>query len=282
MRLAVFADVHGKLLLPFKLADLYQQQTGKKIDFILQCGDMGAYPDIHHLDKATLKHARHNRDELGFHDDFIQERQAIRQLLDRLDIHMICVRGNHEDHDFLDKLEQTHATLSRFPIDVYQRVFVCRSGVKQELRKGQEVLYLAGIGRIGDAKGRTDQRFIQEYEQREVKRLLKSSGHLDILLTHDKDDSSQRGYGMGAIRDVLDHVPVLFHFYGHTGEPFRQEADVNGITQSVKVSELEFGPSGILPEGCMLILEHDAAGFGALEVVSQRLTNQLTQYNWKD
>ncbi|NLR68157.1 serine/threonine protein phosphatase [Chitinophaga varians] len=282
MRLAIFADVHGKLLLPFKLVDLYQQQTGKKIDFILQCGDMGAYPDIHNLDKATLKHARQNRDELGFHDDFIREQPAVRQLLDRLNIDMICVRGNHEDHDFLDKLEQANTALPRFPIDIYHRVFVCRSGVKQELRKEQEVIYLAGIGRIGDAKGRTDKRFIQEYEQREVKRLLKSSGHLDILLTHDKDDSSQRGYGMRAIREVLDHVPVLYHFYGHTGEPFRQEADTNGITQSVKVSELEFGPSGILPEGCMLIIEHQSEGFSALEVVSQRLTNQLTQYNWKD
>lgn len=282
MRLAIFADVHGKLLLPFKLVDRYQQQTGQTIDFILQCGDMGAYPDINRLDKATVKHARHNRDELGFHDDFVQENKNIRRLLDRLNIDMICVRGNHEDHDFLDRLEQASTMLPRFPIDVYKRVFVCRSGIKQELRKDEEVVQLAGIGRIGDAKGRTDPRFIQEYEQREVRKLLRSTGYIDVLITHDKDDSSQRGYGMKAIRDVLDNVPVRYHFYGHTGEPFRQETDINGITQSVKVSELEFGPSGILPEGCMLILDHCPDGDSLLEVVSQRFTNQLTQYNWKD
>lgn len=282
MRLAIFADVHGKLLLPFKLVDLYQQQTGKKIDFILQCGDMGAYPDIHNLDKATLRHARQNRDELGFHDDFIRGNKDIRQLLDRLNIDMICVRGNHEDHDFLDRLEQENSHLTRFPIDIYNRIFVCRSGVKQELRTAHEVVQLVGIGRIGDAKGRTDKRFIQEYEQREVKKMLKSSGYIDILITHDKDDSSQRGYGMKAIREVLDQVPVHYHFYGHTGEPFRKDLDTNGITLTVKVSELEFGPSGILPEGCMLILEHQPDGFSPLEDVGQRFTNQLTQYNWKD
>ena len=32
IRLALFADIHGKFLLPFKLAHHYQQTTGKSID----------------------------------------------------------------------------------------------------------------------------------------------------------------------------------------------------------------------------------------------------------
>ena len=36
MRVAVFADIHGKFLLPFKLVHLYQQETGNRIDHILQ------------------------------------------------------------------------------------------------------------------------------------------------------------------------------------------------------------------------------------------------------
>ena len=35
LRLAIFADIHGKFLLPFKLVDYYQNRTGKKIDFII-------------------------------------------------------------------------------------------------------------------------------------------------------------------------------------------------------------------------------------------------------
>lgn len=82
MRPAIFSDIHGKILLPFKLVDRYQKQTGNKIDFILQCGDIGAYPDMNNLDKATLKHAKNDRDELGFHDQFIKENKEIKSFPD--------------------------------------------------------------------------------------------------------------------------------------------------------------------------------------------------------
>lgn len=280
MRVAIFADIHGKILLPFTLVDLYQKETGKKIDFILQCGDMGAYPNTNNLDKATIKHAQYDRDELGFHDDFTTINPDIKAFLDELNINMICVRGNHEDHDFLDRLEQEHAPNSIFPIDVYQRVLVCKSGVKQELKTEHEVLRFVGIGRIGDRKGRTEKRFIQEYERKEIKKLLKTKDIFDVLITHDKDDSSQRGYGMPEIREVLDQVIFHYHFYGHTGEPFHQQTDDNGITQSVKIKELEFNESGILGKGCMMILTKEN-GVLNLEIVEQQLTNNLTKYNWK-
>lgn len=280
MKLALFSDIHGKILLPFKLVDLYQKETGHKIDFILQCGDMGAYPDIENLDKATIKHAQYDRDELGFYDDFTKINQDIKAFLDTLNIDMICVRGNHEDHDFLDHLEKEHFQKSMFPIDAYGKVFVCKSGLKQELKTENETLTFVGIGRIGDRKGRTEKRFIQDYERKEVKKLLKTKDNFDVLITHDKDDSSERGYGMAEIRNVLDHVIFQYHFYGHTGEPFKQETDLNGITQSIKIKELEFNQSGILEKGCMIILTKENGELD-IEIVDQKLTNHMTKYNWK-
>ena len=79
---------------------------------------MGAYPTIENLDKATIKHAQYDRDELGFHDDFTKENAEIKSFLDQLNINMICVRGNHEDHDFLDNLEKENPQNSLFHIDV--------------------------------------------------------------------------------------------------------------------------------------------------------------------
>lgn len=280
MRVAIFSDIHGKILLPFKLVDLYQKDTGNKIDFILQCGDMGAYPNIENLDKATIKHAQYDRDELGFYDDFTKENQNIKSFLNELNINMICVRGNHEDHDFLDNLENENFQGSMYPIDIYRRVFVCKSGLKQILETENEVLKFVGIGRIGDRKGRTEKRFVQEYERKEIKKLLETKDNFDILITHDKDDSSQRGYGMAEIREVLDNVIFHYHFYGHTGEPFKQETDFNGITQSIKIKELEFNDSGILEKGCMIILTKENGELN-IEVVDQKLTNKMTKYNWK-
>ncbi|HAO05708.1 MAG TPA: serine/threonine protein phosphatase [Chryseobacterium sp.] len=279
MKIALFSDIHGKILLPFKLVDLYQKETGSKIDFILQCGDIGAYPIIENLDKATIKHAQYDRDELGFHDDFTKENPEIQSFLNELNINMICVRGNHEDHDFLNRLEKENPDESILPIDIYERVFVCKSGLEQKLETKDEVLHFVGIGRIGDRKGRSEKRFIQDYERFEIKKLLKTNNTFDVLITHDKDDS-QSGYGMPEIREVLDNVIFQYHFYGHTGEPFIEETDSNGITQSIKVRELEFNESGMLEKGCMIILtkENDEL---SIEIVDQKLTNKMTKFNWK-
>lgn len=280
MKIALFSDIHGKILLPFKLVDLYQKETGNTIDFILQCGDMGAYPIIENLDKATIKHAQYDRDELGFHDDFTKTNQEIKAFLDQLNINMICVRGNHEDHDFLDNLEKENSQNSLFPIDIYSRVFVCKSGLPQKLETQNEVLTFVGIGRIGDRKGRTEKRFIQDYERKEIKKILKTKDPFDILITHDKDGSGDQGYGMTEIREALDNVIFHYHFYGHTGEPFKQETYSNGITQSIKIKELEFNETGILEKGCMLILTKEN-GELSIEIVDQKLTNKMTKFNWK-
>lgn len=280
MKIAIFADTHGKILLPFKLVDLYQKETGHKIDFILQCGDVGIYPNVKSLDKATLKHAKHDRDELGFHDDFTKVNPQTKAFLDELNIPMICVRGNHEDHDFLDHLEQQHPDKTRFPVDVYNTVFVCKSGIGQQLLTENESLSFVGIGRIGDRKCRAEKRFIQEYEKDQISKLLQSSDSFDVLITHDKDDSSQRGYGMAEIRELLDSVIFHYHFYGHTGEPFKQEQAFNGITQSIKIRELEFNEQGLLEEGCMIILEKQGDNM-VINVVDQQLTRKVTKQNWK-
>src|SRR5689334_15820411 len=129
MRVAIFSDVHGKILLPFKLVDLYQQSSGNKINFILQCGDLGVYPSLENMDKATIRHAERDPDELGFNRDFTTIKPSIKSFLDNLNINMICVRGNHEDHDYLDELEKQNFSVPNFSIDAYKRVWVCKSGV---------------------------------------------------------------------------------------------------------------------------------------------------------
>lgn len=279
MRVAVFADIHGKFLLPFKLVHLYQQETGNRIDHILQCGDMGAFPDLAAMDRATLRHARRDRDELGFHDDFLRVKPGIARFLDELDVDMTCVRGNHEDHDFLDGLER-ETDEPRFPIDAYHRVFVCRTGAKQVFRVGKDVLTFIGVGRIADPKGRTHQRFIQDYERKALQKLHGTREDFDLLISHDKESENVRGYGMPELRELLDRVLFRYHFYGHTGEPHARGLASNGITESVKVRELEFNAQGTLDPGCMIVLEKHGAELD-LEVVDQHLTNRITRHNWK-
>ncbi len=70
MNIAVFADVHGRILLAFLLCARWEQETGQRIDLILQAGDLGAFPDSAALDKATRRFASADPTELGFMTDF--------------------------------------------------------------------------------------------------------------------------------------------------------------------------------------------------------------------
>lgn len=256
IRLAIFADIHGKFLLPFKLVDYYQNLTNQKIDAIIQCGDMGAFPDKNNMDRATLKHAKDDRDELGFIDNFIKKNQAVDKFLQTLNIPMYAVRGNHEDHDFLDKLEaKSDKESPYFTIDCYQKVHVLKTGLPLILKNEMDSISILGVGRIGDRKRRDDKKFIQDYERRQLKKLYKHHMDIDILITHDKECESIRGYGSEEISELLNHIAFSYHFHGHTGEPFHQRLSDNGITQSIKIKELEFNTKGKLEEGCMIILE---------------------------
>ena len=298
LRFAIFADIHGKFLLPFKLVHHYQQVTGKPIDWILQCGDMGAFPTKESMDKATLRHAKNDPDELGFMREFCVDKPEIRQFLDTLGVKMLCVRGNHEDHAFLDKLEHESKT-AVFPIDVYEKVYVCRSGVPITLSgHGQliearekvnssildtptgDTCTLVGIGRIGDRKNRDEPIFIQDYERVVINQLKKSKADLDILLTHDKPSESERGYGSVEIAQLLDQVAFSYHFYGHTGELFNRQIADNGITESIKVTELEFDKTGKLSEGCMLIVEKDGEHWSVKPVPLGEITH-FTKDSWR-
>ncbi|MCU0425718.1 MAG: metallophosphoesterase [Candidatus Kapabacteria bacterium] len=283
LRFAVFADIHGKVLLPFLMVREFAEEYGETIDAILQCGDVGAFPDPEKFDKATLKHAKHNRDELGFFDDFTKRYDHTEAVLRRLGVDMYCVRGNHEDHDFLDELEQQLGEDAwAFPIDCYKHVFMLKSGVVMPFRYFGTTLNVLGIGRIGDRKNRTEARFIQDYERERIAETIRQKPHIHVLLTHDTaDDMTEQGYGMKELRTVLDELIPEVHFFGHTGKPYTARLDNNELTQSVKIKELEFDAEGALPEGCMVILTFETDGKLSFEAVPKEFTDKFTQSNWQ-
>ncbi|MEO1435702.1 MAG: hypothetical protein AAFV80_09215 [Bacteroidota bacterium] len=84
---------------------------------------------------------------------------------------------------------------------------------------------------------------------------------------------------MPELATLLDQIPFAYHFYGHTGEPFSKTLAENGITQSVKIKELEFTAAGNLPEGCMVILKKEESW--TLNVASIAITNPFTKHQWR-
>lgn len=280
MNIIIFSDLHGRILLAFKLVKRLEQERGIKIDLILQCGDVGIFPDINQLDKATLRHAKRDRSELGFYDYFVQENVVTTEVLKDLTCHCVCVRGNHEDHDFLNALE-IETQEARYFVDHYQKIAVCKTGHLQQFTFNDASLNVMGIGRIGDRKGRTDDRFIQSYERKALSKSYKHKVPTDILLTHDSaKDFITNDFGMQEIRDYLTIKKPTLHFFGHTGTPHQQVLDDNGRTLSVKVAELEFKDSDILPYGSMLLLDWNTASDYRLEVVDDAWFREYGSSTW--
>ena len=92
----VFGDLHGRILPAFRLATVWAREHATPVAGILQVGDLGYFPDISRLDKATLRHAKDDPTELGAQgiiapnqladavfDDARLETQRVR-ILDRL------------------------------------------------------------------------------------------------------------------------------------------------------------------------------------------------------
>ncbi len=177
MNIAVFADIHGRVLLAFTLCARWERETGERLDLILQAGDLGAYPNADTLDRATRLHAKNDATELGFMQDFTSHDTQVAATLAKTNCPMICVRGNHEDHEWLDTLE-AQASSPIYSIDAYQRVWMLKTGVPYmfhvkhwrqpapapdaptaslTLRDGQTDvgpgLTIIGVGRIGAPAG---------------------------------------------------------------------------------------------------------------------------------
>ncbi len=281
MNVAVFSDIHGRLALCFKLCARWEVETGEKIHLILQAGDLGAFPDKSKLDRATLKYAKRDPTELGFANDFAVYYGKIAELLQHTSAPMIFVRGNHEDHDWLDQLEQ-NSTEPIFAIDAYERVFCIKTGYPFTWTEGDEHITLLGIGRIG-ALGNSNiakPSNIQDYEVKQLNSLTNPS--VDILLTHDSAYGFVTpGFGMKEIREALNRHQPIYHFYGHTGRKCNQRLDENGMTLSCKMSDLHWTRSKTLEPGAIGILRWHNREEHQYEVVSESWLNEYTAYNWE-
>lgn len=257
MQIGVFGDVHGQLLLVFHLAARWQQETGQQLDLLLQVGDLGVFPEMKHLDRSTRRHSTATEAGLDFLRHFIRYEPAVAALLQETSCPLLFVRGNHEDHAWLDTLEQQGPTPA-FPLDVYQRLYCLKTGVPFVFNQRDETLTILGIGRIGrPAAARKDRpHYLQPYEQQRLAQLELSS--IDVLLTHDgARDQIYVGSGSEEIGRVGERQQPVYHFFGHYGGPCQHERLGSTATLSYKLADLhpEYqSPMQAMQAGAMGIL----------------------------
>jgi hypothetical protein len=238
MHIAVFGDLHGNILLAFQCCIRWQQETGQQLDLILQVGDLGVFPDRTRLDGATRRHSERDPAGLGFLRGFTMPHPEVAAPLDELRCHLLFVRGNHEDHAWLDAREQQTKSCC-FPVDTYWRLWCLKTGVPYTFHRGDETITILGIGRIGRpaSSEKAKPHYIQPYEQQRLEQL--SDTPIDILLTHDAPrDRIYPGSGSLEIEQALLCHEPQYHFFGHYGGPAHYHLEANDITHSYKLADL--------------------------------------------
>lgn len=219
MNIAVFGDLHGNILLAFKMGARWQQQAGEQLDLMLQVGDLGVFPDRTRLDRATRRHSEQEQAVLGFQAYFASYHQEVAAMLAETACPLLFVRGNHEDQVWLDAQEQrTPGPL--FPVDAYGRLWCLKTGIPYTFHQRDESITILGIGRIGRpaAAKKAKPHYIQPYEQDRLDQLGEMP--VDILLTHDAPrDAIYPGSGSLEIEHALFRYQPQYHFLGHYGGP---------------------------------------------------------------
>ena len=100
MLIGFVGDVHGLVYHAIALVTTWQRKSGKKLDFVVQVGDMGAYPELDRVDEAGRRHialdpAQGDFSRLLQADGLRGER--LRAVRDELAAPVHFLRGNHED-----------------------------------------------------------------------------------------------------------------------------------------------------------------------------------------
>jgi hypothetical protein len=276
----VFGDLHGRVLPAFRLASAWAREHGERVSGLLQVGDLGYFPDVSRLDKATLRHASRDPLELG-----VQQVVSPTRLADAVfaepeaapTLWFTC--GNHEDYEALAQWEHgAGACATDFPVDAYCRVRCIRDGRVADLTTDLRVAALWGI----DDKAPNSRRKSPEaarIKQRSATRLLGQT--FDVLLTHDSPrDAIRADSGSDELTTLVRLTQPAFLFFGHYSGAGRKVEGDFGRTEVYHLAGLEMrGRDGCAEEGSVGVL-HCRDGQWQFEYLAPEWLKTFTRHNW--
>ena len=214
MLIGFVGDVHGLVYHAIALVATWQRKTGKKLDMVVQVGDMGAYPTLDSLDEPTRLHAAIDPAQA----DFSRLLQATDLRAERLrtvrgdmasPIHFL--RGNHEDFEYLNSLshDESGRTARVDDFDLFRYV---PDGVVLHA-SGLKIAFLGGI--------ETEEPAPRSIDAGAYQRLMAlGPGGFDVLATHDPPYGIGVGYrgqvsGSRLVTDLIEHTQPALHISGH-------------------------------------------------------------------
>jgi hypothetical protein len=276
----VFGDLHGRVLPAFRLAAYWSREFRTPLDGILQVGDLGYFPDLSRLDKATIRHAADDPLELGVQD-------VIRPtaLADAVFAEPTCTpavwftAGNHEDFEELERLAHGHANFPHFPVDHYCKVNAIQDGEVATLPGGLRVAAVWGVDGQQSTR-RTNLPHRGYIRERSVDRLLHEP--FDVLLCHDAPYSAKRaGFGSKQLAMLIDLAQPKFAFFGHYKGAGSRSLVSFGSAEVCHLAGFELrGRGGTAEAGSVGVLRWED-GEGEFEYLDPDWLATFTRHNWK-
>lgn len=276
----IFGDLHGRILHAFKLAIVWAREHETPVDGLLQVGDLGYFPDLTNLDKATVRHAKDDPTELGA-QDIISPNPLADEIFNDPDCPpgLWFTAGNHEDHDALVALSEGSGRQPDFVVDAYGMIRCIKDGRIVGLNDIVKVGALWGV----DGENPTRRKKLCEHayiRQRSADDLLNEP--FDVLLTHDAPmDAKRIGYGSECVRALIGLAQPAFAFFGHYhGKGSRIDGEF-GRTEVYHLSGMELhGRDGCAEPGSVGALSYDDDGI-RFQFLDEDWLRTFTRHNWR-
>lgn len=291
--IGVCGDVHGHLQLALCAWALEQQRSGRRLDAILLCGDVGTFTDSCPLDSATRRHASENPCELEFRQ---WSREPVAPWLDGifappadgglgLDAPVIMVHGNHEGFEHLEPMAIECDAIPAEPVAASDLPAVDARGRIRYLPSGWRVRTASGVVVGGVCGIQPGQRLRSGYHEMAyidptAVDALRVARELDIIVTH-QGPARVQGEAKGSVLldRILDRAQPALWFHGHSRVE-KSPVTVN-TTTVVPLGDATFDKSAdwriAADAWCEVGRSDDALG-----VVSRRpaATNELGRARW--
>ncbi len=281
-RYLIFGDLHGRILPAFRLAMRWEREHGLRLDGLLQVGDLGYFPDVGRLDKATARHAADDPLELGSCLVVEPNREAdeVFQGASGPPPALWFTAGNHEDFTALAERERGGGRReASFAVDAYGFVRCIRDSRVETLPGPVHVGALWGIDdKAPNARRKTPER--GRIRESSITALAGSA--LDVLITHDGPrDAVLAGSGSEGIGDLIDMARPAYAFFGHYGSRHGRVGGTTGGTQVYEMAGFEMRREGSCAEAGSVGLLTWEAGSGAFEYLDGSWLRGFTRHNWR-
>jgi Icc-related predicted phosphoesterase len=262
MKILFVGDVHGRIYHLLTLARRIQTLENHQVACIVQVGDMGAFPSADRVDAATLSFAATDPSELDFVSFMNADPHTLSTLATlRKDLgtSVWFVRGDHEDHHWLDSLSEANPRIDLVPVDPLGIVNYIPDFRTVECC-GLKIGFASGIEASPDQ--RSSRQSIPHGS-------FSTNGQaLDILVTHHPPYGVSAGYkgqlqGSRYVTELIHATEPRFHFFGHLHQtlgPFRIGKTLStGLSQLVQ--PLRHNPQQDLLPGSLGLFDIEAESF---------------------